>query len=104
MKKVKISKVLHLAADKYLWDGVGGIKFYGDEYSCIAVRLAVQQIRASNPEACVPTSDIFDGLTKMGVDCRSSWEFYFFKEGPERQGARYLWLKWAALMAEEQGV
>lgn len=56
------------------------------------------------------TEQIFDGLTEMGLNPYSCTEFAEFAEGrgrsdlSPRQGARYLWLKFAALIAEEQGV
>jgi hypothetical protein len=45
----------------------------------------------------------------MGCDTTSSTLFYKYVDNPfeiseEVQGMRYMWLKWAALMAEEQGV
>jgi len=44
----------------------------------------------------------------MGCDITSMSLFnndrHSFAVNPDVQGMRYMWLKWAALMAEEQGV
>jgi hypothetical protein len=45
----------------------------------------------------------------MGCDTTSSTLFHKYGDNnfsisEEVQGMRYMWLKWAALMAEEQGV
>ena len=47
--------------------------------------------------------------TNMGFDVRSSHLFMKYGDNTPGvdetvQGMRYMWLKWAALMAEEQGV
>ena len=51
------------------------------------------------------------GLRNMGCPTGSSTAFskygetpYFTEEKHHVQGMRYMWLKWAAMMAEEQGV
>lgn len=87
----KISEVLHLAADRHLCPK-------GDAYtalSCCAV-----------DEACfdlgVGFDCVEDGLIAMGCPTGSLNAFHEFPAGPERQAARYSWLKFAALIAEEQ--
>jgi hypothetical protein len=93
-----IAEVLHRAADDFLWDGrectSGGVAA-----SCFAVEDAANVIGVSADllDRC------FDGLKAMGVDV-SKFDFDDFRDSPERQGARYAWLKFAAMIAEEQGV
>ena len=43
-------------------------------------------------------------IDSLGCSRRSLFEFNEFERGPERQGARYLWLKFAALVAESEGL
>jgi hypothetical protein len=45
-----------------------------------------------------------DFLVSLGVDCESIEQFDEFDPGMERQGARYLWLDFARLVAEEEGL
>lgn len=115
-KEVKISEVFHLAADVYLKtchkEDIGG-----NQYSCIAVRRALADILKEHigedhgnfhVELQYHLKVISRGLINMGL-INPNKDFYFikFEDGYEptiqSQGARYLWLKWAALMAEEQG-
>jgi hypothetical protein len=90
-----IAEVLHRAADEFLWNGIrepgGNLR----EYSC-----------GSAYASCGPSyyKKIKPGLAAMGLDTDSYTEFDELPEGPKRQGARYAWLKFAAMIAEEQGV
>ena len=101
---MKISTLLHKAADKHLahnkasWDLGKKAKF-----SCHAVY-----------DSCYPPyteiyEQILKGLKEMGCpigSCTATglWNMDEFAVTEESQGARYMWLKFAALMAEEQGV
>lgn len=88
-----IAEVLHYAADNFLANS--GIPSRGRHYfSCLAVKKAARVLR-------VPSDPIIIGLRNMGVAPASTLEFYDVKD---TQGARYMWLKFAALIAEEQGV
>jgi hypothetical protein len=103
-KQPKISEILHLAADKYLWDGSSGFfhpngRYWTEEYTCNAVGAAIQDLNAWYMESAT-----FGGLVNMGVNTGSSFEFKEYKDDPQRQSARYNWLKFAAMIAEEQGV
>lgn len=104
-----IAEVLHLAADKYLAANTQQYHKNKDRFSCTAVFEASRALRAENLD------DIYDGLEAMG--CPTSSRYAFQKLGyedirefgnmrvfPETQGARFMWLKFAALIAEEQGV
>ena len=108
--KHSIADVLHHAADKTLWTGGKTEKHYfkirGREirrYSCDAVELACQNLSYEGDY-----HDIAEGLRNMGVDTHSCSVFRRFEYGAEfsveEQAARYTWLKFAALIAEEQGV
>ncbi len=89
----KISEALHLAADKYLFDGV---VFVSNQWSwsCLAVEEACDELR-------INFTMVYRGLENMGLTPFGDGQFSGVKD---KQGARYMWLKFAALMAEEQGV
>lgn len=93
---MSIADVLHRAADEFLWDGIAPVM--SQDYSCAALYLA------TGPGWTYEYRVALAGLRNMGVDVGSYGEFDEFPEGPERQAARYMWLKFAALIAEEQGV
>ena len=107
---MKISEILHLAADEYL-----AVSKYSNRqrYSCDAVRDAIHEVASANFMTSDEYHDLLDrvfiGLEEMGVRKYSITQFYEFEDSknlitPESQGARYTWLKFAAMIAEEQGV
>lgn len=114
-KQPTVADVLHYAADKCLLshsrygDGHGKEKF-----SCCAVDEAVNKMTGSvyNGESARLRRRVMSGLKAMGCDTGSSTLFRKHGDVPfdyqainhTVQGMRYMWLKWAALMAEEQGV
>lgn len=118
MSKIKISDVLHLAADKYLDDGVIDLIYvYSRKHvlSCCAIESAVYEVLSENSSifSCSTYDTLMEtieqGLTNMGLAPQSTeafkeFENSFHKTTPESQGARYAWLKFAAMIAEEQGV
>ena len=102
-----IADVLHYAADHCL---ASTMYEYHDvtgkhKYSCTAVTDACDILNFSKQYGA--WSDVFAGLKEMGCPTTSLNAFNdrgydtFFEKNQE---ARYFWLKWAALMAEEQGV
>ena len=98
-KQPTVADALHLAADKYL---AANEKCFKARYSCGAVGDACNKLD-------VNFGGIIVGLKNMGCDTTSSTLFYKYGDNnfnisEEVQGMRYMWLKWAALMAEEQGV
>lgn len=120
----KISDILHDAADKELahnqetyWLSDAEKRVANRErFSCCALDNAVSNfLNKKYPQMhwrdidCVRESiqkDIKKGLEAMGLNTESTRAF---GEEPANvsediQGQRYFWLKWAALMAEEQGV
>jgi hypothetical protein len=90
-----IAELLHRAADRHLSSaGAGGRD--KEVESCCAVIVAAQKMD-------VDYRPVWHGLQEMGVNF-SFYEFEEFPRGHERQAARYAWLKFAAMIAEEQGV
>jgi hypothetical protein len=84
-----IAADLHHAADHELWTGQHPRNIAGNgrwTFSCGAVALA----------------ETVQWLAHLGVDGHSRVAFSEFSTHNGRQAARYLWLKWAALMAEQR--
>lgn len=115
-----ISEVLHLAADKYLAIDYNDY-FYNchkEKYSCCAVEEAIWELvglDSTYKTYCDFKNRVFHGLDNMGCDTDCCHLFNDFEKKSDgyvcayiatkkSQEARYFWLKWAALMAEEQGV
>lgn len=96
-----IAEVLHCAADHCL--AFDRLSENRNKYSCSAVYIAHHKLRPRGSFI-----QITDGLKAMGCDITSMSLFnndrHSFAVNPDVQGMRYMWLKWAALMAEEQGV
>ncbi len=111
-KQYTIAEVLHYAADHCLaaesrFEERRGKK----KFSCCAVDEAIVKMTgyAYSGESALLRRRVMDGLKAMGCDTGSSALFKkygdkLYKYNHEVQGMRYMWLKWAALMAEEQGV
>jgi len=109
--KYTIAEILHHAADTQLaakeseYFARGGMK---EKFSCCAMEEAAYDLYsgldldAEREEMIVRISA---GLSAMGCPVQST---HAFKDGSmfsaENQQARYAWLKFAATMAEEQGV
>lgn len=114
MTEVKISEVLHLAADKYLAEDWEYDRVLQDEFSCIAIIMAVKELVPSRKIADSFYNRIRIGLEEMGIDtyrgsqfdefCTTSTIPDWLNINKASQGARYTWLKFAAMIAEEQGV
>ena len=108
-KKLLISHLLHYAADHCL-NNKGSTGIHKNKFSCGAVCDAYY-IHNGAVDKDFLLTDVLNGLNNMGCD-RSSPSLFrkhgdpvYFNETVESvQGMRYMWLKWAALMAEEQGV
>ena len=108
-KQYTIADVLHCAADKCLaYDKrytADGIK---EKFSCCAVEEAIFCLTGD----LALRRRVKAGLTAMGCDTGNDTLFKKYGDNPDEygyinpevQGMRYMWLKWAALMAEEQGV
>ena len=103
-----IAEVLHYAADHQL-EPCMDYNYHTHrkaEYSCDAVYRAVCHLL---PDESFYVQDAFDkkikkGLTRLGLKTDSCYQYKNITKGAKRQGARYAWLKFAALLAEEQGV
>lgn len=113
MKKYTIAEILHIAADKHLaskeeqcWNR-GGTK---EKFSCCAMSEAVWYLWNKNYiVSCSERDDLInrcsDGLEAMGCPTGSTNAFNDSGEfNAENQQARYAWLKFAAMIAEEQRV
>lgn len=124
----KISEVFHLAADKYLAPDEDTYKKqraknytdpqfrareapYSEQYSCCAVYDAITELYPASYgkeewNKRISFRDMINnGMQNMGLRAGS---MHIYDDYPgdfaARQGARYLWLKWCAMIAEEQGV
>lgn len=113
MKTYSIAEILHLAADKHLattedqcWYNAGN----KEKFSCCAVNSTLHvlwnQDRITQKQMLDMSNRIKEGLKAMGCPINSSTAFDKdeYKFNPESQQARYAWLKFAAMIAEEQGV
>ena len=114
-KQYSIADVLHCAADNHL---IAGSRYnegrYKERFSCSAIDEAIIALTGSlcSIDSSALRRRVMVGLKDMG--CNTGSHRLFIKHGdkpleygninPEVQGMRYMWLKWAALMAEEQGV
>lgn len=103
-KEPTIAEILHYAADyclhhdyyQYLANDWPCIK---QKYSCDAIAEAVDRLNASKDTLDV----IFDGLENLGLARATFNAFDNADEFNEVQQQRYSWLKFCALLAEEQG-
>jgi hypothetical protein len=101
-KQHTVADALHYAADHVL----AATKY---EYRCVPNKHKYSCCAAT--DACIDLnirwSVVIKGLENMGCPTSSLNAFNdqgYDKFSEEAQGMRYMWLKWAALMAEEQGV
>lgn len=111
-KQPTVADVLHYAADKVLIAHSRYSEARAEKFSCCAVDEAIYQMtgRLYTDESFVLRRRVMAGLKAMG--CRTGSHGLFRKYGDKPneydyinhdvQGMRYMWLKWAALMAEEQ--
>jgi hypothetical protein len=122
--KYKISDILHDAADKelahnqetYWCSSTPTRKASLERFSCCAIDNALTNFLDKNYTSLSWLdrddiredifADIKEGLEAMGLNTDSTRAFGKEPDNlcPDIQGQRYFWLKWAALMAEEQGV
>ncbi len=122
--KYKISDILHDAADNelahnqetYWLSSTPSHKASLERFSCCAIDTAViNYLEKKYPDLHWSRRDRFsieifeeikEGLRAMGLNTELTDAFGKEPDDvcPEIQGQRYFWLKWAALMAEEQGV
>lgn len=101
-KKRALADVLDEAANEILlpnyshgWRG----------YSCCAVALAADAKGAATNYGIARKHKAVRFLKTLGCDvdaCRDMWPE--FRDGPERQGVRYMWLLLAMHVAEDEGI
>lgn len=112
-KQPTIADVLHCAADRCLVAHSRYGEHGSEKFSCIAVSDAVFRLTGEcNNKTSELSMRIHEGLENMGCNKGSFNLFKKYGDMPHEfsevnhkvQGMRYMWLKWAALMAEEQGV
>ncbi len=91
---MKVSEVLWKAANEELWDGEDRgweDNPYDLEYSCYAIKAVAYGVN----------TPVMDFIVELGVNSDSVRVFNEFEEGEARQGARYAWLMFASMYAEE---
>jgi hypothetical protein len=91
-----ISDILWRAANEYL-STTGNIVGNLSPYSCDAIDDAVGWSHSRS-------KGTLSFVRSLGVNTRSSEQFLEFKQGVERQGARYAWLMFASMYAKELGI
>lgn len=95
MSTKRISEILWDAANLWLSDGSESLEFSEfHAYTCYAVIAAEDESYPDKSNACV-------FLKRLGCDCGSGRQFDEFSFGEQRQGARYAWLMFASMYAEE---
>jgi hypothetical protein len=112
----KLSTILNNAADMYLDNGVDSDIYFSEVYSCLAIdEAAMKYFKEIDPTSYIWEASayyentIVSFLTDLGLsphpeDDQDEGQFNEFVKGPERQAARYCWLKFAAMIAEEEGL
>jgi hypothetical protein len=100
---MKLADVINLAIERCLWDG--DLEGYpSSASSCAAIHraLCANGLQLKSFTAAYETSLIF--LADLG--CRLERDEFYngFPQSRERQYARALWLTWAAMIAEEEGI
>jgi len=114
-KQYTIADVLHCAADKYLIaESRYNEGLRTERFSCGAVDEAIVYLTGAlySIDSMALRRRVMAGLRAMGCSTGSHKLFIKYGDKPleygninhDVQGMRYMWLKWAALMAEEQGV
>ncbi len=107
-RTAKISDILFIAANEYLWDGSWIRPANLQQYSCTAIFFTLAKLKGVR--VCdIPTQNakwrgIKKGLQEMGVRCSSYTQFCDFNTMEQIQQARYAWLMFAHDIALEQGV
>lgn len=108
--KYTIADILHIAADKHLAVDYNDYNFNQQKhmFSCCAIEETVEELYGWRE--CLKDDGILDiikkGLSNMGLNCDSFHAFkpWHSRDSAPMQQSRYAWLKFAALIAEEQGV
>lgn len=105
--KYTIAEILHYAADNCLASKKDQYWLYGgykEKYSCCAVDKAYTHL--TGEYSIHKIHAIKEGLSNMGCPVNSSNALKDdgVKFNEKNQQTRYTWLKFAAMMAEEQGV
>ena len=106
----KISEVIHYAADTFLWDGEQTLNYIDNQkYSCDAISATIGRLHDYAIDNDIKgqlvdlEDDIFAGLENMGLR-PNDLDAFFDIDYDKQQQYRYAWLKFVAMIAEEQGV
>ena len=108
-RAIKFSEILHRASDHYLYSGVAAEhRKRHQSFSCFAVESAIESLLKCqdisegkrNTRYRTLEHKTFNGLERMG---HYDADFESISDKQERQAVRYMWLKLAALLAEDQG-
>ena len=106
-KKLKLANILWYAANvKLRSDDIADHNAWVQgqrAFSCEAVARAEQGLGGSSTVYYAENS-CSQFLAELGVDCESIEQFDEFEPGEVRQGARYLWLDFARLVAVSEGL
>lgn len=104
MSKKLVSDVLWEAANKHLWDGSfwSYIGNNDEEFSCNAAARALRYEIMDDARQSEKGRRVCDFLCSLGVDCGSDKQFAGFGSHVDTQGARYLWLMFAYLVALDE--
>lgn len=115
-KRPTFVEVLNLAADHFLVHNrelYDSDQFHGNRYSCVAIFDAVCALRklpTSKFDSAELRIDLMNFLVELGLDIHADEDqFSEFLVSRERlneasQGARFMWLEFVALVAEEEGL
>ena len=93
---MKYSQILRETADIYLPDGTDSQRSIMLDFSCVAI--------VRHPEVRDMHHPIFTFLCDLGCNVVDGKQFNEFSLREKRQGARFLWLNFAALVAEDMGI
>lgn len=99
--KRALAEILWEAANKFLWAGGKSRKPYQDNESCFAAKSAA--MRPDDEWVCGTQVAPMPFLLSLGCEYYGE-PFNAFREGPERQGVRYMWLLLAMHVAEDEGI
>jgi hypothetical protein len=94
---VKISTILQKAADEYLMCERNNYWDWKNPYSCVAVCHAQGKPYSTH-------NKVVKFMKSLGCDVTGEYAFEEFITFEKMQGARYLWLIFASLVAKNEGL
>lgn len=111
-RNATIAEILHDAADKYLKDDYFSREGGKARYSCLAILMSIFELESEwyfeweDWKKNKQFKQIIQGMKNLGFKTNYDNEGTIFADmrWSEVQAARYGWLKFCAMLAEEQGV